>query len=139
MKLKRHARSIFFGVLLGITFAVLVEADFYSERFWNIVLIAFLGVLVPNLDRRFWTKLNKKNWWVNFFLIPFLIMLLIPKVYVTAFFVGYYGHVLNDLDKKNNLEFAKQRAIVGLLWIISISLIMLIFKLNFYEALRLFE
>ncbi len=139
MKLKRHLRSLFFGTLFGFTYAVLVNGNMYSQAFWSIVSIAFVGVLLPNIDRDFKTRFSKKTWWVDLFLIPFLLMLLIPAYYVSAFFVGYYGHVVNDLDKKNNLEFAKQRAITGLLWIISITFIMLVFRINFYQTMQLFQ
>ncbi|MEM0372895.1 MAG: hypothetical protein QXO69_03620 [archaeon] len=137
MKLKRHLRSIFFGVLFGFTYAVITKNAYP----WLITGIAFAGVLVPNLDINFMTKLSRTpaSIVVNLFMIPFLIILIIPAVYVSAFFIGYYGHVINDLDKKNNLEFAKQRAFTGVLWMFAIVVIMAVFHLNFNQTMRLFQ
>lgn len=136
MKLKRHFRSIAFGILFGLTFSVLTE----DAQPFLLMTIAFAGVLIPNIDVNFITKHTNSTQgiFVNLFLMPFLIMLLIPINYVSAFFIGYYGHVVNDMDKKNNIDFAVQRAFTGLLWILAIMIIMIVFKLNFNQTMRLF-
>lgn len=136
MKTSKHLKSIVFGIFLGAAYAIFVNPSEIIE----IVTISFFGVLVPNIDIDFYTRLSKnfENIFTNLFLIPFLIMLIVPAIYVTAFFVGYYGHVLSDLDKKGNWDFAKQRAIIGFLWIASIFFIMSVFNLNFTQTMSLF-
>lgn len=127
-----------FGLLFGFTYAIVTN----NPNVALITGIAFAGVLVPNIDVNFMTKLGKTpiSMIANFFLIPFLIMLLIPAVYVSAFFIGYYGHVVNDLDgKKSHADFAKQRALTGALWMLAIVVIMAVFHLNFNQTMRLFQ
>ena len=137
MKTKRHLRSIAFGMLFGFTYAVLLGD---KNLIAPITIFALLGVLIPNLDFNFKTKLTRKNWFVISFLLPFLAFLIIPRtVYIQAMLIGYYGHVVNDLDKKNNIQFAIRRAYVGASWIIALSIIMLVFNLNLTETLQLFQ
>ncbi|MFH0987240.1 MAG: hypothetical protein V1911_04345 [Candidatus Micrarchaeota archaeon] len=135
MKLKRHLRSIIFGLLFGGVFAILTNA----QNIGAVVSFAFIGVLIPNLDINFITQFKKEYWYVNLFMIPFLIMLIVPgNLFRGAFFAGYYGHVVNDLDKKNNLAFARQRAVVGLMWFVALLAIMVIFNYDIWHTLRLF-
>jgi|GEM_PF-4269125 len=137
MKLQRHLKSIAFGLLFGFTYAVILGD---RSLIFPIVSFAFLGVLIPNLDFKFNTELKKENWFTTAFLIPFLIYLIVPRtIYMQAMIIGYYGHVVNDLDKKNNFEFAKKRALVGAVWVISLVVIMVVFNISLPEVLRLFN
>ena len=137
MKTKRHLRSVGFGILFGFTYAVFLGEP---NLIIPLTLFALLGVLVPNLDFNFKVKVTKTNWLVTAFLVPFLVFLIVPRtVYIQSMLIGYYGHVVNDLDKKNNIEFAIRRAYVGALWIIALMLIMSVFRLSFGEALGLFS
>ena len=137
MKLQRHLKSIAFGLLFGFTYAV-VLGD--RSLIAPIVFFAFLGVLIPNIDFKFNTELKKENWLTTAFLIPFLIYLIVPRtVYIQAMLIGYYGHVINDLDKKSNFTFAKKRALVGAIWVISLVIIMVVFNVKLPQALKLFQ
>ena len=137
MKLQRHLKSIAFGLLFGFTYAVILGD---RSLVVPIVFFAFLGVLIPNLDLHFKTELKRENWFTTAFLAPFLIYLLVPRtVYIQALIVGYYGHVINDLDKKNNFTFAKRRALVGAVWIISLVVIMVVFNISLSDVLKLFR
>jgi len=133
-----------FGLLFGFTYAIVTN----NPNVALITGIAFVGVLIPNIDVNFMTRLSSTpvSMIANLFLIPLLVMLIIPGTYVSAFFIGYYGHVVNDLDgkpssdgKNKHLDFAKQRALTGALWMLAIVLIMAIFKLNFNQTMRLFQ
>ena len=137
MKTKRHLRSIGFGTLFAFTYAVLLGQP---ELIIPITMFGILGVLVPNLDFNFKLKATKQSWIITGFLIPFLIYLIIPRtIYIQAMILGYTGHIINDLDKKNNITFAIRRAYVGALWVISLMIIMTIFQLNLTETMQLFQ
>lgn len=137
MKTKRHLRSIGFGTLFGFTYAVLLGQP---ELIIPITTFALIGVLIPNLDFNFKVQITKQSWIITGFLIPFLIYLTIPRtIYMQAMIIGYTGHIINDLDKKNNIKFAMQRAYVGALWVIALTVIMTIFHLNLTETMQLFQ
>lgn len=137
MKFQRHLKSIAFGLLFGFTYAVILGD---RSLVFPIVGYAFLGVLIPNLDLSFRTEVKKQNWFTTAFLVPFLIYLIVPRtVYMQALIIGYYGHVVNDLDKKGNFTFAKRRAEVGAVWIISLVIIMVVFNISLPQVLRLFQ
>ncbi len=123
------------GVLFGFTYAIITGAS----NMWLVVGIAFIGVMIPNLDINFKTQLKREGWFFDFFLIPFLFALLIPSMYLTPLFMGYYGHVVNDLDKKSNFAFARRRAVTGLCWAVAVMTIMFIFGLTFGQTMQLFQ
>ena len=137
MKPLRHMRSILFGLFFGFAYAIITNSPDPEMT----IFIAFIGVLVPNIDVKFMTKISDtpKELFVNMFLIPLLLTLTLGPRLLSSFFIGYYGHVVNDLDKQNNIEFAKQRAFVSLLWVLAITIIMLVFNLNFTSAVGLFS
>ncbi|MEM3411723.1 MAG: hypothetical protein QW735_02095 [archaeon] len=133
MKPKRHIRSLIFGSLSGAAVAAIINPNLVPLG----AIFGFLGALIPNLDFNFKTKLGSDTLWVNI-LLPILFYIALPKsAVVTCFFAGYYGHVINDLDKQNNIEFAKQRALVGMVWIIIFCFISIILGKNLYNTLRL--
>jgi hypothetical protein len=134
MKPIKHLRSLGLGLIFGLIFASSAQAG--PREATALVAMAFIGTLVPNLDLTFATRLSRGNWITNAFLIPFLMSLAMPKsLFISAFFIGYSAHVVNDLDKQGNMEFAFQRAAVGLLWFLSIVFIMGTFGMTFNAAI----
>ena len=136
MKPLNHVRHMIIGLIFGVVFVLLMN----PKQEWSLlIVIAFIGSLVPDMDFGFHLRLKKSGWnfIANAFFIPFLLSLALPgNIYRTAFFVGYASHIIADMNRRHHWIFIRERTLVAVLWLISLSILTLFLNVDFNTVIR---
>lgn len=136
MKTRSHLRHMIIGLIFGVVFVLLAN----PKQEWSFLLvIAFIGSLVPDMDFGFNLRIKKSMWnfIANAFFIPLLLSLALPgNIYRTAFFVGYTSHLIADMNKKHHWIFIRERTLVGILWLISLTVLTVFLNVDFNTVIR---
>jgi hypothetical protein len=131
----RETLHMFWGALLAIVFAVLLNVD--ATLIPLFIVAALIGSRFPGFDRRM--GLGHRSPITHSFLIPLLIAVTLPpNIFVTAFFVGYTSHMLLDLQNKEQTWMWIQKRTGRVLLKLSAAVtIVLIFGWNLEMFLRI--
>lgn len=139
MRLETHVVHAIVGLIFGALFVFITE----PLQPWLLVLtVVFIGAMIPHLDPG-WNiklKLSAGSFIVNAFFIPFILTLILPKdIYISAFFIGYSSHLIADMDKpRKHFQYIKDRAVVALLWGVSIFLMSQVLGVSIEKVFNFF-
>lgn len=136
MKPLNHVRHMIIGLIFAVVFVLLMN----PKQEWSLlIVVAFIGSLVPDMDFGFNLRLKKSTWnfIANAFFIPFLLSLALPgNIYRTAFFIGYTSHLIADMNRRNHWVFIRERTLVAVLWLISLLILTVFLNVDFNTVIK---
>jgi hypothetical protein len=130
----RHLIHTLVGLAFGVLFIVLLRIP--PESYLPFIAIVLIGSQIPDLDER--VGLGHRNIILHSALLPLLLAVVLPRhVFVTAFWVGYTSHMVEDLDNPRQRWRFFSEGVGKVVLVASILILLsLIFGVNVGEALR---